>query len=490
MQRVNPISKLFRKNKKNDPVVMPGEDVGDDNLSPVPSRGANVPAVLGVFKTSVKVASTTSSLWPPLQAITSILEYFIDNHEAWLKNQKATVYLVDRLKGFENFIQEGGVGKMYDSRFAPRIRQLECDLQDIKNKATMNQYMTTSEIADALNEIVKDIGDVILDYQTALQKAILEQITQQTIDLVIGNRFVVSILGNIEMLIILIDDQKIIHAMHRVPDANHLAEKHAQCLPGTRTDILLELEAWARDSDPKTPTVYWLNGIADSGKSTICQSFCHQAFADGRLGASFFCSRDTEARSNLDMIFPTLSFQLACHFPEIRSHIVEVLKSCPDVAKESLFNKLEALLLVPLEQSSLSILIVIDALDECKDSGPTSILLSLLSHHIQRIPHVKWFITGCPEPPLRQGFRTPGLQPITKTFILHDVTAANIDHDISFYLSTHLSKGLRERSGLDLPEIWPPDNEIQALTIKCNGLFIFASTAVTYIQRANFLKHT
>ena len=61
------------------------------------------------------------------------------------------------------------------------------------------------------------------------------------------------------------------------------------CLRGTRTAILDEIELWIRDLyDPRT--VYWLNGLAGTGKSTIAQTIAERTFADGRLGASFFCS--------------------------------------------------------------------------------------------------------------------------------------------------------------------------------------------------------
>ena len=58
------------------------------------------------------------------------------------------------------------------------------------------------------------------------------------------------------------------------------------------------------------PPVYWLNGLAGTGKSTIAQTIAERLFAEGQLGASFFCSRDFEDRSNLDLIFPTLAAQL------------------------------------------------------------------------------------------------------------------------------------------------------------------------------------
>jgi len=74
-------------------------------------------------------------------------------------------------------------------------------------------------------------------------------------------------------------------------------------------DVLHQLEEWLEVEQGQH--VFWLNGLAGTGKSTIAQSFAEIAFAGGKLGASFFCSRDFEDRSNLQAIIPTLAFQLA-----------------------------------------------------------------------------------------------------------------------------------------------------------------------------------
>ena len=79
--------------------------------------------------------------------------------------------------------------------------------------------------------------------------------------------------------------------------------------------MLDEIELWI--SDPNKPSVYWLNGLAGTGKTTIAQTIAERVFAGGQLGASFFCSRDFEDRSNLQYIFPTLAVQLARKYPEV-----------------------------------------------------------------------------------------------------------------------------------------------------------------------------
>ena len=134
--------------------------------------------------------------------------------------------------------------------------------------------------------------------------------------------------------------------------------------------MLNDIELWAKDFD-QSP-VFWLNGLAGTGKSTIAQTVSERLFADRQLGASFFCSRDFEDRSDLHLIFPTLAFQLAHKFPKFRSVLVTLLQSDPDVAHESLYRQMEKLIVEPLELADVSTVIAIDALDECKDEEPSS----------------------------------------------------------------------------------------------------------------------
>ena len=60
------------------------------------------------------------------------------------------------------------------------------------------------------------------------------------------------------------------------------------CLRGTRKDVLQEVEHWSMGEQEQQ--VFWLNGLAGTGKSTIAQTLAEMTFAYGKLGASFFCS--------------------------------------------------------------------------------------------------------------------------------------------------------------------------------------------------------
>ena len=249
-------------------------------------------------------------------------------------------------------------------------------------------------------------------------------------------------------------------------------------------DVLLELEHWAKDKQDHR--VFWLNGLAGTGKSTIAQTFAEVSFADGNLGASFFCSRGFEDRSKLQMIFPTLAFQLAYQYPQFREQLLQVLRANPGVGRGSLCSQMEKVIVDPLKGTQISTLIIIDALDECKDEEPASAILSILSRYVDQIPNVKFFITGRPEPSIRSGFCLAALRPITEVFKLHNVERPLVDFDIKLFLTTHLINIAKHQSHSDLPEEWPYPSDINILCQKAAGLFIYASTVVKFVSQKHY----
>ena len=232
--------------------------------------------------------------------------------------------------------------------------------------------------------------------------------------------------------------------------------------------------------------IFWLNGLAGTGKSTIAQTISERLFAEGLLGASFFCSRDFEDRSNLHSIFPTIAFQLARKYPDFRSHFVALLRTNPDVVHESLYNQMQKLIVEPLQEARISTVIVIDALDECKDDEPSSAILSVLGRFVEEITDVKFFITGRPEPRIKTGFRLPLLADSTDVFVLHDVHPALIENDIRVFLKHELSE-LAQRRQI---EEFPSDEHLDLLCSRAAGLFVYAVATTRFLDSDNHLpKH-
>ena len=267
--------------------------------------------------------------------------------------------------------------------------------------------------------------------------------------------------------------------MHRATDAGYRCGNRQGCLRGTRKDVLWEIECWLTGEQGQR--VFWLNGLAGTGKSTIAQTFAETTFADGKLGASFFCSRDFVDRGSLQMIFPTLAFQLAYRHPLFREELLQVLKAIPDVGRESLCSQMEKLIVNPFKATDIKTLIIIDALDECKDEEPASAILSILSRYVDEIPSIKFFITGRPEARIRSGFRLGSLLPITEVLKLHEVKPEVVDNDIKLFFQSQLFNLTENRSDCDSMEDWPSPSDVEILCEKAAGLFIYASTVIKFV---------
>jgi len=267
----------------------------------------------------------------------------------------------------------------------------------------------------------------------------------------------------------------VLNQCRRAHGAGYQHDDRQGCLKGTRESVLNEIEDWTEDFS-KSP-VFWLNGLAGTGKSTIAQTIAEKVFANGRLGASFFCSRAFEDRSDLRLIFPTLAFQLAQKYPGFRSLLIPLLRSNPDIFRESLHSQMQEFLLKPLLSANISTVIVIDALDECKDEEPESAVLLVLGKSISKVPGVKFFITSRPETHISRGFRGPLLREWTDTFILHHVDPRVVHSDICLFFKHELSK-LPDR-----PQDWPTDEQVDSLCRRAAGFFVYAVATV------GFLKH-
>jgi hypothetical protein len=272
--------------------------------------------------------------------------------------------------------------------------------------------------------------------------------------------------------------------MHHTLEAEHRCGDRQGCLGGTRADVLQQLDEWLEDVDGQR--IFWLNGLAGTGKSTIAQTFAEITFAEGKLGASFFCSRSFEGRSNLLAIFPTLAFQLAYQYPPFREELLQVLRANPGIGCQSLCYQLEKVIIGPFKATHISTLIIIDALDECKDEEPASAILSILSRYVDEIPNVKFFITGRPEPRIRSGFRLKALRPITEVLKLHDVERSSVDSDIKLFFRKRLTEIIKHWSHCDLTEDWPSPSDVDILCKKAAGLFIYASTVVKFVAPRHF----
>ena len=153
---------------------------------------------------------------------------------------------------------------------------------------------------------------------------------------------------------------------------NAYARQHEPlCLPGTRTALLEEIYRWADAQDERC--LYWLNGFAGTGKSTIARTVARRLDDRSSLGASFFFSKGGGDVSHAGKFATSIAVQLASHVPGIRQYLCEVVTKFPNVASLSLRDQWHHLVLRPLSALSVtddttSVVLIIDALDECDDN--------------------------------------------------------------------------------------------------------------------------
>jgi len=225
-----------------------------------------------------------------------------------------------------------------------------------------------------------------------------------------------------------------------------------------------------------------LNGLAGTGKSTIAKTIAERLFADELLGASFFCSRDSEDRRNLHLIFPTLATQLARKDIGFRKILVPLIRSNPQIAYESLYDQMNKLIVQLLKESSISTVIIIDALDECEDEEPASAILDVIGQLVSEIPNVKFFLTGRPEPRISEGFRLPLLAETTDVFVLHNIELDQVNSDIRLFFGSSFLALAGRRGGLDN---WPGKEQLDHLCERAAGLFVYAAATVKFVDQTH-----
>lgn len=260
-----------------------------------------------------------------------------------------------------------------------------------------------------------------------------------------------------------------------------------ECLPGTRTDILFQIDEWAFSRQEQC--IFWLNGMAGTGKSTISRTVARSFHGKGSLGASFFFKRGEADRGNALKVFTTIARQLAFSIPKLLPHLRQAVLDNPGITGKGIREQFDKLLLQPLlrlEQSDLQIrtvVIVIDALDECDGDNDTRLILQLLSQFRKLSTlYLKIFLTSRPELPIRLGFSDIAIQE-HQDLILHEIPEEIIKHDISLFFHHRLSKIRCESS---LPDDWPGEVDFWKLINLSIPLFIFATTICRLFEDPNW----
>jgi hypothetical protein len=299
-----------------------------------------------------------------------------------------------------------------------------------------------------------------------------------------------KLLLNIDSRLVDVDQKTVLAKLPTADGAafNSNAEQHAAtCHPDTRVDLLDEIYKWA--DDPHAETIFWLNGMAGTGKSTISRTVARTFAASHRLGGSFFFKRGDGDRGKAAKFFTTVAAQLVVAHPALAGPVKGAIDADPAVVGNAMTEQFENLILEPLSQTSHapkapSLVIVVDALDECERDADVKLIIRLFSRAKTLKSPLRVFVTSRPELHIRLGF--VAIKGAYQDLVLHDIPEPVVEHDIKAYLESELATIRRDYNASVLKDRqlsadWPGQLTIQILVNMAFPLFIFAATICRFL---------
>ncbi|KAK2779377.1 pfs domain-containing protein [Colletotrichum kahawae] len=268
-----------------------------------------------------------------------------------------------------------------------------------------------------------------------------------------------------------------------------------RCHPSTRVDILRDIDSWAREATGQR--VYWLSGLAGTGKSIVARTIAQDLNQAKLLGATFFFKRGEIDRGSASLLFGTLTRQLAQRRPELSPYIVEAIKQTDNICSKSMEEQFTKLIFNPLKHAASNsgaaktMVLVLDALDECSDEKDIEVLLRLLiKAACSDVCALKLLITSRPEVTMRDALGSVD-NGCYLEFRLHDTPNEIVSRDISLYLQHQLTEirvwwNTRCIDSQKLQSNWPGLEKINALVDIAIPLFLFAAIACRFIRDEMF----
>ncbi|KZT05212.1 WD40 repeat-like protein [Laetiporus sulphureus 93-53] len=457
--------------------------------------GDNIDVTLDAARSLLNVGGDLLSLAPipglklAASALANVIGTIQDmrkNAEDMEKVANRVKELADCLKAVYKQAKQSNVSVADVKPLEDRIKRLEGRLKDVENKAKKmksrsrrQRFLRKKIDAEELDDLEKDLAHAIEDFK-------LE-----------GDIAVEGFVGVIQEGVVAIQkvqlddhDRGILERLPYARAASYrsvIHESKSGYLDGTREALLEEIDEWAKGtSSTLHHRIYVLSGAAGTGKSTIACELAKRLARDGILGASFFFDRGYNDLATTRRIFTTFAYQLASFQPTTTRGIVHAASSY--LAKGSDPQRMEYglkdLIIEPLSklpESHAPIILIIDALDECTDSAQELIpkMLHLLADGVSTIRFpLRIFITSRPDYHIENAVDSEKFGKDRNLFKLQDVPRATVGQDIKKYLQDRLSQSAQ---GEELQRKRP--NAIAELAKKADGLFIFASTAINFLNQ-------
>ncbi|KAF7364754.1 hypothetical protein MVEN_00345300 [Mycena venus] len=394
------------------------EDLGS---SPAQTAWTNLKEVL-------KAVRDASDLFLPLKTALSALIPIMDLIDRVGDINDEFVRIANNVKGFQGIFSQYTSEQEISPAMRSRLDAVILELNSIKG--AIDSKMERGQ-ARRMLEAAGDVDKVVIAF-----KRLSEVI----------NRFQLNMGLCTEHGVENIAISMALEKLGYVATADIDAQSPEGCLDRTRVDLLADLRAWSHD--PNSLRIFWLDGMAGTGKSAVARSFCRMLREDKQLGGSFFCLRGNANRGNPKQILATLAIQLASQDAAYKWALLGALDKGIS-SNANLEIQVENLLEKPLcsahDGGLPTLVLVIDALDELDDEEATRDLLRRLSNIFVLILTIQQ---------------------------ISDVSSGSMT-----------LRAILLRAAPMLPSNWFSPADIEVLTDRAGKLFIYAFTAVEYIRK-------
>jgi hypothetical protein len=269
------------------------------------------------------------------------------------------------------------------------------------------------------------------------------------------------------------------------------------CLQGTRVELLKDIQTWIDGDNPKK--VFWLSGMAGTGKSTIALTLArtYKRTVETKdcqrnvcLGATFFFSRGGGDLSSANKFPATIAIQLAESSGELRKLIENVIEDNPRLDGLGVRAQWQKLVIEPLSLLSqhsgnwTTLLLIIDALDECNDANDTNAIIRCLEEvtHVEGVG-CRVFLTSRPVQPIKLGMNDSVSAP-RENFVLHNIKLSIVNQDLELFYRDQLS---HIKATMSSEEDIISERMVGKLVERSNGLFIHAATVCKFVHEGGWL---
>ncbi|KAI5121548.1 hypothetical protein M0805_002606 [Coniferiporia weirii] len=411
----------------------------------------------------MKLAEAASQVNPYVGIAVSVINAFYEGCKSQQEYHEAAVDIMQELASFLPFTEDVPLRDKKDGvtgKVIQEMLELFCEISGSVIKYSNKNFleeMLSSSVQEKIKSSKDDFAKLKAKYDWCIKvetwKAVIE-IEEQVGDAAL-------------------------RTLHPASQAYYDIDK--RCLEGTRVAVLKRVEEWARSESE----IFWLHGVAGSGKSAIANSVAHMFRQEMRLSGCFFCKRDDTECRDPKRVFPTLAYHLSKWHKGYRSAVLSVVRGENEPKlTQSLQWQFDLLFKEPLtsleDMPPGPLVVVLDALDECGDSASFRSALAKFLRELARVtPQLKVFVTSRPQPEFDEVFNRDAVS--CHTFnISTEVDDVQLQKDMSGYIKL-CAEGIQ---GLSLT-----DEQILALTAKASGLFIWTSTVFNFLGK-QFDKNT